>query len=153
MSLPLWWPQPGVELTKHYKQSTSTAHRTHLGTFLSFLCFTSLPLTFILSNALAFFKSTCTRSISHPRSSKIISPLLPPWLNNISLTTITFFTSQWPDISEAFPSIPGFNPPPLAPLLSKLYMPFWYHVTNSLTHPYSEPFSYHPFMPFSACPM
>ena len=89
--------------------------------------------------------------MSHPRSLRIISPLLPLWLNSISLTTKTFFTLQWPDILEAFPSIPGSNLHPGAFLMSKLYMPFRYHVTNSLTHPSSEPSSYHLFMPFCAC--
>ena len=47
-----------------YRQSTSTAHRTHLRAFLSFLYFTKLPLTFTLSNVLAFLEYLYQNHIS-----------------------------------------------------------------------------------------
>ena len=47
-----------------YRQSTSSAHRTHLRTFLSFLYFLKLPFTFTLSNVLAFLEYLYQNHIS-----------------------------------------------------------------------------------------
>ena len=47
-----------------YRPSTSSAHRTHLRTFLSFLYFSNLPSTFTLSNVLAFLEYLYQNHIS-----------------------------------------------------------------------------------------
>ena len=145
-SLPPCWPQPGVELIKHIDHPASTAHKTHLRTFLSFLYFTNLPLTFTLSNILAFLEYLYQNHISP----KVIKNYLS------SITTMAKFYQLdhqdifHPSVTRYIRSISTnsrFQPTPGAFLMSKLCMPFRYRVTNSLTHPYQLP------MHFCVCPM
>ena len=132
-----------------YRQSTYSAHRTHLRTFLSFLYSSNLPFIFTLSSGLAFLEYLYQNHISP----KVIKNYLSSITTMASSTTRTFFIQQWPDISEAFPSILGFNPPLGTSLMSKYCMLSQYPVISSLTLLYLGPFSYHPSMPFCACPM
>ena len=132
-----------------YRQSTSSAHRTHLRTFLSFLNFSNLPFIFTLSNVLAFLEYLYQNHISP----KVIKNYLSSITTRAKFYQLDHQDIFHPSVARYIRSISinsSFQP---TPLMSRHCMLTRYPVTSSLTHLYLGPFSYHPSMPFCACPM
>ena len=76
-------------IDKAYRLSRTTAHRTHLRTYLSFLCFTNSPFIITLSNILAFLEYLYQNNIS--------LKVIKNYLSSIS-TMAKFYQINHPDI-------------------------------------------------------
>ena len=137
------------KMDQAYRPSTSSAHRTHFRTFISFIYFMDLPMSVTLHNVLVFLEYLHQNSLSP----KVIKNYLSSIATMSKAYSIDYTATHHPAVhtSEAFPLPPLFLPLRGAFLTSQPCMLFQNNVRHYQTPSCSEPSFLQAFMLSSEC--